>query len=641
MTGVDVALLPVSGVYVMTAGEAAEAARRIQPRVAVPMHWGEQLGSRSDALLFKERAQVEVRDPGAGPVIEQVAKRDPALATRLMVMALPAAAARIPATLAYELTVEGVGSWRVSVADGRARVDEVMAPVEADPSTDFRLHTDPESFARLANGSSPLGLMLRRRLRVRGKRRRARLLRHMNGAQPTLAEVIDAGGRVDVDAMMRALPYLVDPEWTRGHSFTVAYDIEGAGQWLIRVDDGRPVELLDGGKPDATVRLSRDTYERLAARTLAPDKAMQDHLTQVDGRIYPVTLLGRWIDRSQGLDDEELAREERQQQIQERRSRPRPVEELLDYRQLYALWERQNWKASEIDFSVDQRHWLATPAAAQENTIWSLGSFYVGEERVTADLAPFLTAAPSGEIELFLATQLVDEARHAAFFDRFGGEVMALDAEDLRGRMAEVSHPPARRLERGLRRRPARRLGPDPAPPRRPRPVRRGHHHLPPGHRGVAGGHRPEAHPRLHGRARRLPGLLRGLRPGRARRAPPRGLRGALPAGRDRAGPAPRPHRRAHRARARSARVPRLRPPYAASAREFTSYGYDSADIYGYAYRSLKRRMEVLGLQVPPAEELMPGPIADEAPALPGVSASSAMPGGQRAWLPRPARAAR
>ena len=44
VAGVDVALLPVSGTYVMTAGEAAEAARRIQPRVAVPMHWGEQAG---------------------------------------------------------------------------------------------------------------------------------------------------------------------------------------------------------------------------------------------------------------------------------------------------------------------------------------------------------------------------------------------------------------------------------------------------------------------------------------------------------------------------------------------------------------------------------------------------------------------
>src|SRR4051794_19427371 len=52
VAGVDVALLPVSGTYVMTPGEAAEAARRIAPRVAVPMHWGELIGTREDAQAF-------------------------------------------------------------------------------------------------------------------------------------------------------------------------------------------------------------------------------------------------------------------------------------------------------------------------------------------------------------------------------------------------------------------------------------------------------------------------------------------------------------------------------------------------------------------------------------------------------------
>ena len=61
VAGVDVALLAVSGVYVMTAAEAAEAARRIQPRVAVPMHWGGHVGTYADAEAFAERAPVEVR----------------------------------------------------------------------------------------------------------------------------------------------------------------------------------------------------------------------------------------------------------------------------------------------------------------------------------------------------------------------------------------------------------------------------------------------------------------------------------------------------------------------------------------------------------------------------------------------------
>jgi hypothetical protein len=61
LSGRELRLLPVSGVYVMTAQEAAEAARRIAPRVAVPMHWGEHIGARHDATEFAERAPVEVR----------------------------------------------------------------------------------------------------------------------------------------------------------------------------------------------------------------------------------------------------------------------------------------------------------------------------------------------------------------------------------------------------------------------------------------------------------------------------------------------------------------------------------------------------------------------------------------------------
>ena len=51
----DVAMLPVSGVYVMTAEEAAEAVKLIQGvKVAIPMHWGTIVGSIDDAIRFKE-----------------------------------------------------------------------------------------------------------------------------------------------------------------------------------------------------------------------------------------------------------------------------------------------------------------------------------------------------------------------------------------------------------------------------------------------------------------------------------------------------------------------------------------------------------------------------------------------------------
>jgi L-ascorbate metabolism protein UlaG (beta-lactamase superfamily) len=50
----DVALLPVSGTYVMTAEEAVQAALDINPEVAIPMHYGSIVGSEEDAQRFAE-----------------------------------------------------------------------------------------------------------------------------------------------------------------------------------------------------------------------------------------------------------------------------------------------------------------------------------------------------------------------------------------------------------------------------------------------------------------------------------------------------------------------------------------------------------------------------------------------------------
>ncbi len=50
----DVALLPVSGTYVMTAEEAAGAAAKMKPKLAIPMHYGSIVGSDADARRFQE-----------------------------------------------------------------------------------------------------------------------------------------------------------------------------------------------------------------------------------------------------------------------------------------------------------------------------------------------------------------------------------------------------------------------------------------------------------------------------------------------------------------------------------------------------------------------------------------------------------
>ncbi len=58
----DIALLPVSGTYVMTAEEAIQAALDIQPKIAVPMHYASIIGSEKDARRFADglKGKIEV-----------------------------------------------------------------------------------------------------------------------------------------------------------------------------------------------------------------------------------------------------------------------------------------------------------------------------------------------------------------------------------------------------------------------------------------------------------------------------------------------------------------------------------------------------------------------------------------------------
>jgi L-ascorbate metabolism protein UlaG (beta-lactamase superfamily) len=57
----DLALLPVSGTYVMTSQEAASAAAAIKPKLAIPMHFGTIVGSEKDAAEFKRLAPCVVQ----------------------------------------------------------------------------------------------------------------------------------------------------------------------------------------------------------------------------------------------------------------------------------------------------------------------------------------------------------------------------------------------------------------------------------------------------------------------------------------------------------------------------------------------------------------------------------------------------
>ncbi len=139
---------------------------------------------------------------------------------------------------------------------------------------------------------------------------------------------------------------------------------------------------------------------------------------------------------------------------------------LLTYRQLYELWERQQWATQDIDFSQDRIDWHERIDADERySRMYGLSSFFVGEQRVAAELGPMMRAMPDEEARLFLCTQIADEARHVAFFDRFYREVGVLEADQLEGRLAETSehlNPEFGTLFDELLRRRVDRLGEEP-----------------------------------------------------------------------------------------------------------------------------------------------------------------------------------
>ena len=586
----------------------------------------------------------------AAQALRRMAESEPELAARLIVHSLPAAAASLPPGLSYRLELEGLGAWTVNPLGDRAEVTEVAGDGDLNGEA-FSISTDPATLAQVAAGRSPIGALARGRIKLRGRRRKALALRRLSpDAGPR--DLARLGVPVDPDLVFRSLAYAIEPEWTRGHSFTVAYELvgEGGGAWRVEVDDGRVrVERGLGESPDSVVRVRYSDWLRLLSGELTPSDAMRLGYTEVDGRIFPVTRMGRWIDRAEGIDDPELAREERQRRLQAENAgswgskvssngasadagdpaeSKRPRGGLMSYEQLYALWERQNWRAHELDFSVDREHWLVSPAESQRHTAFSIGSFYVGEERVTADLAPFLLAAPSGEVEAFLATQLVDEMRHAVFFDRFANEVMGLESGSFRARLHEIEDRmlgPWRFLFDDSLRDIADRIK---AKPDDLELFVEGivtYHMVTEGVLAMPGQRIMIEYTADHDL---YPGFNRGFRlvEQDEHRHIAFGVRFLKDVCDDRPEMKQVILRRLTELLPKAAEV--FCPPEADDPSDFFSYGHHSSQIYGFAYQALKRRMAAIGIEIPPPDELMPGPVDFAGLAERRVLAEQAAPAG-------------
>jgi hypothetical protein len=155
--------------------------------------------------------------------IRRIAADDPDLAARLVLMMLPAASASLCKPLAYELTVDDVGTRRVGSGE-----------------PDFRLTTDAHARGpghwrcRPARPDAEGAPACPRQAPPGDQAAR------LSAADVSVGDVVRADGRLDPDVLYAALPHFIDPEWTAGHEFTVRIDRFGAALTVARRVRRRP-----------------------------------------------------------------------------------------------------------------------------------------------------------------------------------------------------------------------------------------------------------------------------------------------------------------------------------------------------------------------------------------------------------------
>ena len=137
---------------------------------------------------------------------------------------------------------------------------------------------------------------------VRPPQARCASSRRSRDARLSLADAVKAGARLEPALVYRALPLAIDPEWTRGHKFTVAQRIvELAPQtWHVTARDGQPLRVVERrteARADATVTMSRAAFERM----LRDEPPARGDRPQIRGDRAAVAALKRWTDLARRL----------------------------------------------------------------------------------------------------------------------------------------------------------------------------------------------------------------------------------------------------------------------------------------------------------------------------------------------------
>jgi hypothetical protein len=233
--------------------------------------------------------------------IAELAHDDPVAAGEVLVGLLPAQGSVYAGRVAYDLTIRGVGTFGVTVEGGEAHVQRLTRPRGRRRAL-FHLAADPLTLAELLAGEERRIGRFTGPARVSRRRRRTRVLKELSLAELSLADAIRAGARLEPALVYCALPFAIDPEWTLGHSFTIAQRITDASNrtWFVSALDGKGLDVTERiplVPPDATITMSRAAFYRV----LRGDAPVETDRPRVHGDRHAVAVLKTWTDRASGV----------------------------------------------------------------------------------------------------------------------------------------------------------------------------------------------------------------------------------------------------------------------------------------------------------------------------------------------------
>jgi putative sterol carrier protein len=86
-----------------------------------------------------------------------------------------------------------------------------------------------------------------------------------------------------VQEFFDTLPERADTSKTAGMTNSYVFDIDGAGQWTVTVDDGSVSVAEGAGDADATISTSQEVFERIVAGEQNPTSAYMTGKLKIKG----------------------------------------------------------------------------------------------------------------------------------------------------------------------------------------------------------------------------------------------------------------------------------------------------------------------------------------------------------------------